>query len=162
MGRARAGLSLTTMVSVLLTIGVLYTTPVFAAGNPSATGGGTTVEGGEKSTFTFNAIQHKNGTVSGHLVYHFRAADFSFHMDIDCLRIIGNHAVIGGTVTKVTGPAPPYIFEGAPAVFEVEDNGEGSAAPPDLISDVFFEVPTCQIFNAQPYLPIDGNIQVKP
>src|SRR5437867_13098047 len=54
-------------------------------GNSSATGGGTTVELGQKSTFTFNAVQHSDGTVNGHMVYQVRGGDIVIHMDIDCL-----------------------------------------------------------------------------
>ena len=95
-------------------------------GNPSATGGGTTEELGEKSTFVFNAVQHKDGTVTGHLVYQFRGADNTIKMDIDCLNIIGTQATMSGTVTKVTGDAPAFIFEGQKAVFKAQDNGEGA------------------------------------
>jgi hypothetical protein len=136
-------------------------TSAASSGNPRATGGGTTVELGEKSTFTFNAIQHNDGTVNGHLVYNLRGSDISIKMDIDCLNIIGNQATLSGTVTQVTGTAPSFIFEGQKAVFKVEDNGEGGAAPPDLISDLFlFAGATCNVPFPVPYLPIDGNIQV--
>lgn len=130
-------------------------------GNPRASGGGTTVELGEKSTFTFNAIQLKDGTVNGHLVYQIRGVDINIHMDIDCLNIIGNQATLSGTVTKVTGTAPGFIFEGQKGVFKVVDNGEGGDAPPDLISDVFlFANARCSVPFPFPYLPVDGNIQV--
>jgi hypothetical protein len=95
-------------------------------------------------------------------VYQFRFADVGIHMEIDCLNIIGNQATLSGTVTKVTGDAPPFIFEGQKAVFKVQDNGEGSDAPPDLISDVFlFAGATCNVPFPLPYLPVDGNIQVR-
>lgn len=129
---------------------------------PESHGGGTTEEGGQKSTFVFNAIQLKDGTVNGHLVYQFRGGDTSFRMDIDCLNIVGNRAVLSGVVTKVSGNPPPYVFVGAPAVFQVVDNGEGGSAPPDLISDVFYQAPDCRNYSPQPYLPISGNIQVQP
>jgi hypothetical protein len=153
---------LTTLLALLAPI-----TPASAAGNPSATGGGTTLEGDEKSTFVFNAVEQPDGTVEGHLVYHFRALDASFQMDINCLNIVGNRAVISGVVTKVTGPAPEFLVEGAGGVFQVEDNGEGGDAPPDLISDVFIFPPdieqeNCRSLFPEPYLPIDGNVQVNP
>ena len=67
-------------------------------GNPSVHGGGTAMELGEKSTFSFNAVQEDDGTVEGHLVYHVRGADISFEMDIDCMTITGNRATLSGTV----------------------------------------------------------------
>lgn len=132
-----------------------------SSGNPRASGGGTTVELGQKSTFVFNAIQHKDGTVNGHLTYQVRILDIGVHMDIDCLNIIGNQATLSGTITKVTGDAPSFIFEGQKGVFKVVDNGEGGDSPPDLISDVIlFPAATCNVPGPAPYLPIDGNIQV--
>ncbi len=133
-----------------------------ASGNPRATGGGTAQEGTEKSTFTFNAIRHNNGTVNGHLVYQFRLGDFGIHMSIDCLNIIDNQATLSGTVTHVSGTPPAFIFVGQKAVFKVEDNGQGGGAPPDLISDVFlFAGATCNNPFPVVYLPVDGNIQVR-
>ncbi len=150
-------------VQVSNQLGIGGTANVSANGNPSATGGGTTLELGDKSTFTFNAIQHGDGTVNGHMVYQFRGGDDGINMSIDCLNIIGNQATLSGTVTQVTGTPPSFIFEGQKAVFKVEDNGQGAGAPPDLISDVFlFPGATCHpSFPIVPYLPIDGNIQVR-
>jgi hypothetical protein len=160
----RAGRSVSLAALVLL---VLVAVPVFAAsaqaaGNPAASGGGTTVELGEKSTFTFNAVQKPDGSVTGHLVYQVRGLDVTFHMDIDCLSIAGNTAKLSGVVTKVNGDAPDFLFVGQDGVFTVVDNGEGAEAPPDLISDVIlFEGASCtDAFTPVPYLPIQGNIQV--
>lgn len=132
-------------------------------GNPSASGGGTAMELGSKSTFTFNAVEHKDGSVNGHLVYHFRASDITIHMDIECLNIVGNRATLSGTVTSVNGNTTgfPFIVEGAKAAFSVEDNGEGNAANPDKVSDLLFGVPTCAGM-IPPYIVISGNVQVKP
>jgi hypothetical protein len=138
-----------------------------AAGNAHANGGGTVVEGGEKSTFAFNAVQQTNGSVAGHLTYHFRLADVTFHMQNDCLKIVGtNKAVIAGTVTMVTGTSLPFIVQGARGVFQVQDNGEANDVNPDLISDVIiypvgFQA-DCMVVPPNPYLPIDGNVTVKP
>jgi hypothetical protein len=133
-----------------------------ASGNPSATGGGTTEEGGETSTFTFNAVQRPNGSVTGHLVYSIRAVDLTIHMDIDCLSISGNTAKLSGKVTHIQGDPPDFVFVGQDAVFAVQDNGEGSQAPPDLFSDldVFTGASCSDPFDPPPYLPTRGNIQV--
>jgi hypothetical protein len=132
-------------------------------GNPSATGGGTTLEGGESSRFTFNAIGKKDGSATGHLEYQVRVQDAAFHMSIDCLRVVGNQASLSGTVTHVTGAVPSYVFVGQKGVFKVEDNGEGAGAAPDQISDVFlYSNATCTNTGfIVLYLPIDGNIQVR-
>ncbi len=165
MNRKTMILSLAAAVATTLLLTVLtYTTNASSAGNPRATGVGTTVEGGEKSTFVFNAIRHKNGTVNGHLVYHFRGGNISIKMDIDCLTIVGNNAIMSGVVTQVNGDSVPgFIFVGQRGEFQVEDNGEGGDDPPDLISDLFlFPGANCGLTTGAPYLPIDGNIQVQP
>ena len=87
-------------------------------------------------------------------------------MQNDCLSITLNKAVIAGTVTMVTGTSPllPFLVPGARGIFQVQDNGEGSDANPDLISDVLF--PTgpvdCSLVPPNPTIPIDGNISVRP
>ena len=139
---------------------LVFMAPAYAMSNPHANGGGTTIEGGETSTFVFNAVEHPDGSVTGHLVYQFRLGGFGFIMDIDCLAIFDNSAVLSGLVTHVIGEVqPPYIiFVGELLVFSVTDNGQGNNAPPDLVSDVF--IGTCEDGGGEPYLPISGNIQV--
>ena len=141
-----------------------------AGGNQMANGGGTTVEGGEKSTFVFNAVKKSNGSVTGHLVYQIRVSNIGIKMDLDCVRFIGtNTAVLSGIVTEVSGDNIPfYIQVGSKAYFEVVDKGQGNDAAPDLISDLFFPIgagsanANCTNRRAGTYLPISGNIQVKP
>ena len=135
-----------------------------------ANGGGTTVEGGEKSTFVFNAVKKSDGSVTGHLVYLIRVSNITVKMDLDCVRFIGaNTAVLSGIVTEVSGEnIPSYIRVGSNAFFEVVDKGQGNDSDPDLISDLFFPIgagsanANCTNRRAGTYLPISGNIQVKP
>ncbi len=150
--------------TTLLLTALMFTTNAAPAGNARATGGGTTEEGGEKSTFVFNAIQNKNGTVNGHLVYNLRGLNSTIKMNIDCLTIVGNNAIMSGVVTQVKEDNPPaYIFVGQRAEFQVEDNGEGGDDAPDLISDLNLGPnASCNLIAPTPYLPIDGNIQVQP
>ena len=99
-----------------------------AAGNSSATGGGTAEEPGGLSTFVFNAVKKSDGTVTGHLVYHVRGfpPPIIIWMDLDCLIVAGNVAKIGGVVTKVSEEIPVFIFVGQEGVFQVVDNGQGA------------------------------------
>ena len=152
-----------TLLGVLVVLAFMV--PAYAMGNPHANGGGTTIESGEKSTFVFNAVEQPDGSVTGHLVYQFRAFDFGFIMDIDCLQIsgTGNQAVLSGVVTHLIGEVPPefsFIFVGAPATFGVRDSGEGQGDPADLFSDVGFGFGDCNEFRPVVYLPMRGNIQV--
>ena len=138
--------------------------PVHYDGNPHANGGGTTIEGGKVSTFVFNAVQHDDGTVDGHLNYMFRETGVDIHMDIDCLEISGNRATLSGTVTQVGGSGTPasYIFVGQRASFSVQDNGQGKGSAPDLISDLILYGAASCADKWPVYLPISGNIDVKP
>ena len=160
----RAGRSVLLALVLLVVVTVpLFAVSGYAAGNPAASGGGTTVELGEKSTFTFNAVQKPTGTVTGHLVYQVRGLDIGFHMDIDCLDIVGNSATLSGVVTHITGSGtvPDFLFVGQHGVFSVTDNGEGADAPPDLISDVLLDpAVSCEGGLLLTYLPVDGNVQV--
>ncbi|MBK7793017.1 MAG: hypothetical protein IPJ62_11140 [Betaproteobacteria bacterium] len=110
-----------------------------AAGNSSATGGGTAEEAGATSTFVFNAVQRKNGNVTGHLVYHVRGWPVTIMMDLDCLIVDGNTAKMSGVVTQVSEEYPGFIFVGQDAMFMVEDNGQGANSEPDLFSDLILE-----------------------
>ena len=124
----------------------------------SVNGGGVAVEFGVKSTFTFNAVKHANGSVNGHLVYHLRAFDIQFHMAIDCFQIDGNRATLSGTVTSVSGSNIPfYIYPGSRASFSVQDNGKGGNK--DRISDVLFGAQCWDDLDT--YLPVQGNITVR-
>ena len=153
------------LIALVVPVVLAFMVPAYAMGNPHANGGGVTREGGEKSTFVFNAVENPDGSVTGHLVYQLRTHDFGFMMDIDCLQIsgIGNQAVLSGVVTHLIGEVPPefsYIFVGAPATFGVRDNGEGEGDPADFISDVYFGFGDCNEFRPVVYLPMRGNIQV--
>ena len=133
-------------------------------GNQSVTGGGTTEEGGELSTFTFNAVKKADGTVTGQLIYHIRVADIDIKLNIDCLNIVDNLARMTGNVTHIYGPAAAGsgFAVGDRATFIVKDNGEGKDAAPDEISDLFIGDPTfdCEFIPDITYLPMSGNIQI--
>ena len=114
-----------------------------SSGNITVSGGGSFDELGAITTYTFNAVQHKDGSTNGHLMLHFRAAESSMQVSIDCLRLFGdNKATMCGVITKLYGkenmgfPPPPFIFVGGRVSFTVQDNGEGGSASPDLVSDI--------------------------
>jgi hypothetical protein len=147
---------------------VLSMAPGDDDGTITVSGGGTALEGDAKSTFTFNAVKHKDGSVDGFLLYHFRNGENTTRIDINCLTVVGNKARMAGTVSKVFGQGeiPSFIAEGVSATFAVQDNGEGNAATPDLFSDVFFATGGgtygCANVNAPGvYIPMSGNITIK-
>jgi len=133
---------------------------------PSANGHGNTTVNGELRTFSFNAIQKKDGTVTGNMTLHNRGLDSFIKVDVNCLLVVGNIATMSGVVTHSDDPRGS--FEGLNAIFRVVDNGEGENSPPDLISGVVVlgdedSLITCRDpFPLQLRLIEAGNIQVKP
>ncbi len=107
----------------------------------SATGQGTllvTNSDGDlvKRQFNFNAHRQADGTVKGHAVLHNPAFEidgkkFSAQIDISCLKVVGNTAVLGGTIRRTNDPG----FVDA-VYFTVQDNGEPGKGR-DKISRVF-------------------------
>src|SRR4051794_2066263 len=147
--------------------------PATPGGPQSATGHGNLTVGGELRTFSFNAIRHRDGTVTGEFQLKSRASDVVFHGEVTCLLAIARPtqgaAFMGGVITKVEGNAPG-VFPGTPVVFSAFDNGEGANDFPDAMTLV--EITTPEVVARQcrfglrvggGAVPIEaGNIQVRP
>jgi hypothetical protein len=161
---------LTLALLVLLVMGAICTSmtdtsAVTFDSGPSASGhGAILLESGEMRQFSFNAVQHRDGTISGNAVIHNPGFDFRSHINITCLIVDGNRASLGGTVKSTNDPA----LDGDRAFFTVFDNGE-PGKDNDTISLVFFDEQVgpeaCQFIGPSdfPQIPIDaGNVQVMP
>jgi hypothetical protein len=85
-------------------------------------------------TFAFEAAKSSGGTVTGQAQVNNRATGQTLHIQIDCLNVIGNIAVLSGTATSATGPDNS---DGDAEIFGVEDNGQGATAGPDEVTRVF-------------------------
>lgn len=169
-------------VALALVIGMTATVALAVTLEESASGHGsllTTDPDGKarQRQFTFNAQRHADGTVTGHAVLINPAftgdngrTPYQLHVDISCLRIVGNIAIMGGTTTKTNDSnLVDAVF------FTVQDNGEGRGATlRDRISRVFFwdDDPTttgdpqaCLLTGPLDF-PLEdiehGNIQVRP
>ncbi len=134
----------------------------------SVTGGGTFdrhLEAYGMVSFTFTAIQlDEYGNAKGNLHYKTRnpEGDMDFFADIKYLAVQDNKAWIGCVIIRADD-----IYNGCALVFEMQDNGEGSATTvPDKISYAIF-VADPSFALTKPYLQnwfIDwdnGNIQIK-
>jgi hypothetical protein len=155
-------LMLAAVVAAVIAVNLGQPSPVVAAGNPGASGHVNLDIFGGLQTYSFNAIQHRDGTVSGHLVAKSRGQDARIFAEMDCLNLFGNVAVMSGEVTQSNNPAFP---EGFIAIFTVVDNGEGANDPPDLVSDVVVLPPGSDCFNFIPspdFVVEEGNVQVQP
>jgi hypothetical protein len=109
-----------------------------AASNPvvaSATGSGHMVRpDGTFRSFSFSARRYADGTSTGQLQLNSRSFDVVVHIEIDCLRVVGNVAHMSGRITRVSNPDEGEV--GELNRVEVRDNGEGSNAPPDQVSTI--------------------------
>jgi hypothetical protein len=126
-----------------------------------ASGGGTVEYAGALNTHAFIAQIDAGGNVKGQAEFQLRYIDTTVHAEVNCLTVVGNNAWIGGTITRTSNPA--QVGLGLQILFQVQDNGEGDAHPPDMTSPlVWGAVPSC---SATPPLGLiewtNGNVQVK-
>lgn len=96
----------------------------------SATGSGHFVQAnGELRKFTFSAVRHADGGVSGQYQLVAGNGDLVAHGSVDCLTTAGNEAWIGGPLERNNVGAP---FDSG--WFRVADNGDGGSGVADGIS----------------------------
>ena len=117
-----------TAITFLSAIALLVAAPILAQGNGvvhSATGGGSIGIGDALRTFGFNAVQRSDGTATGQMQIQARQFGNTIHIEVNCLNVVGNVALISGTITQHTDPAEV----GTTAGLAVEDNGDGPNAP---------------------------------
>jgi hypothetical protein len=123
---------------------------------------------GEYVSRTFHGIVKDGGIVEGNFVQHITALNGDKRVNkstVDCIRLLSqSEAVLSGTVEENITPSAI----GQTQIFRVQDNGEGSDAPPDQISILIFRQPALGIdCNNLTPLPATsaieaGNVQVKP
>jgi hypothetical protein len=97
-------------------------------------------------TFAFEASKSSAGTVTGQAEVKNRATGQTLHIQIDCLNVLGNIAVLSGTATSATGPENS---DGDAEIFGIEDNGQGATSAPDRVTRAFGNSGlVCTDFNA--------------
>jgi hypothetical protein len=151
-----------TIAVLLLTVGSGAAVAQVVA---SATGSGQIHVSGDLRTFTFNAETDSSGVTTGQTQAFSRSSGIKWHGTLDCLNVVGNVATMSGVVTDISPATPPFFVVGSHILFQVIDNGEGSNAPPDLISLTFFYGtgfnPGCTGFGTFATIPIEhGNVKV--
>lgn len=101
----------------------------------SATGSGHMVRpDGTFRSFSFSARKYEDGTVNGELQLNSRGFDVFVHIRIDCLRVEDNTAYMSGRITHTSNVEEGVV--GELNRWAVQDNGEGRAAPPDMVSSI--------------------------
>lgn len=122
---------------------VLLATALLVVGTASAaspihqvSGGGTLMleELGTSESFGFVAQVDGDGVVSGQGTIRISGAG-AFHFEVNCLSVEGNTAWLGGVITRSADPdtAPT----GLEFTWQLQDNGQGADAAPDLQSYMF-------------------------
>jgi hypothetical protein len=134
-------------------------TPEFASGSRvihrASVGSHDFTPPGVDANFSLIALQRANGTVTGQYNDQFGHGNGGVHADVDCLRVVGNKAWIGGLVKNGQ-------FEGERVVTEVEDNGTSTNEPPDRISfsiinpAQFGLSEDCRLLPELPLFPLQG------
>jgi hypothetical protein len=149
--------------------------PQFAAGGvqEKVTGGGQFVHPVFGTVaFSFNAIRHADGSVSGHFQQNQFDVGASYKGKVTCFAVdlVNNRAWIAGDLTKSNDPSPVTEI-GDDAWFRVLDLGQG-AGEPDRSTFLGFEG-SAGIITSEEYCavrlwapnnertwPVSGNIQI--
>jgi hypothetical protein len=124
---------------------------------PAVTGGGTITFGASREHVSVAVF----GT-SGHAQFHDNTVtgNVNGHVEINCVRIVGNEATLSGIVTHSNDPT----IEGFEALFQIRDNDEVGSGP-DLMSPVLLhEVgigPDCLVPSEFDLVPVKGNFMVR-
>jgi hypothetical protein len=124
------------LLCALTALGAVLASAAAGGGNPKASGhANLSVGDGQTRTFSFTAVQHRNGTVTGQAAVNNPSFPIRVHFAIDCLKFDGGNRVIAsGPVTQSSDPGT--IAVGRISVVAVEDNGEGANAAPDRITTI--------------------------
>jgi hypothetical protein len=80
--------------------------------------------------FTFHAVEHPDGTVSGSYRVERTDTGVFFTVDVRCMTVVGNTAWVAGRITETNSPA---IRVGTVSYFWAVDGGEGAGAQ-DIVS----------------------------
>lgn len=130
--RRRKLLILVAVVSLGLVMSLIA---VLAQSGPPPSASGTGQNDDQGVLLTFSATDHtRPGDLTPRYTGIAKERDLftgtTITIDIDCLQVSGNLAIMSGPVLK----APDGIPVGTDMGFAVIDNGEGNNAPPDLFS----------------------------
>ena len=120
---------------------------------------------GDKN-YSLIALQRADGSVTGRYTDMFGAGTTTggYHVDVDCLMVVGNSAWIGGIITN--GSLNGSDVTGQRALTRVVDNGKSTNDPPDQIS-FSYKLPfnsSPALCKEPPFLPLlvmtDGQVTV--
>ena len=147
--------------------------PAASGVSQSASGHGNLTVNGQFRTFSFTAVRHRDGEVTGQFELHNHVTGVRLHGRVTCFFAFARPldpsrgaVFAGGVVTHTDGTVP----DGTPVIFNAFDNGEGkNALFPDFLSLLLPTTPQAvqrQCTNGIPIMPVlpieGGNIQIRP
>ncbi len=133
-----------------------------AAVGASASGSGTVLFGNTIEHIAFSAQQVAGTEATGHATIINASAHVRVQVDVNCLNVIGNYAIVSGIVTQSSDPEA--VPEGTQAIFAVLDAGEGRERDFASIAN-FYPVGTgvdCTVPSEFDLVPVNGNFRVDP
>lgn len=90
------------------------------------------------ANFSLVALQRADGSVTGQWQDTFDGGGLGIHVAIDCLRVVGNGAVISGVITHGVSEVTGGDVSGQQALTAVVDNGTSANDPLDQIGYSIF------------------------
>ena len=133
-----------------------------AAVGASASGSGTVLFGNTIEHIAFSAQQVAGTTAVGGATIHNVSAGVRVTVDVNCLNVIGNYAIVSGIVR--TSSDESAVPVGSQAIFAVLDSGQGGGRDFASIAN-FYAVGTgvdCTVPSEFDLVPVNGNFRVEP
>lgn len=104
------------------------------------------------ANFSLIALEKGDGSISGEWTDQFGQGQGGVHVDVNCLRVVGNQAWIGGIIRSGSTGQGGVDLSGLTALTRVADLGKSANDQPDAISFTFIGLAIqC---TAQPNLPL--------
>ena len=147
-------------------VGVLAVALVVAGGasaavGASASGSGTARFGNTIEHISFSAQQVAGTAAVGEAVINDASAGVRVNVDVNCLNVIGNYAIVSGIVQTSSDEA--LVPVGSQAIFAVVDSGQGQGRDFMSIAN-FYAVGTgvdCSVPSEFDLVPASGNFRVE-
>jgi hypothetical protein len=139
----------------------LATAAPAAAAGASASGSGTVLFGNTIEHIAFAAQQLTGTAANGEATIIDASAGVRVRVDVNCLNVIGNYAIVSGVVTQSSDPTAVPV--GSEAIFAVVDSGQGGGRDFASIAN-FYAVGTgvdCSVPSEFDLVPVNGNFRVE-
>jgi hypothetical protein len=145
----------------VVAVALVATGSASAAVGASASGSGTAKFGNTIEHIAFSAQQVAGTEATGEAMINDATAGVRVTVDVNCLNVIGNYAIVSGVVR--TSSDETLVPVGSEAIFAVVDNGQGQTRDFMSIAN-FYAVgvgPDCSVPSEFDLVPANGNFRVE-